>query len=130
MTCDEIQDLIEPIAAGEQTPSEAVKAHLRTCPYCNREFAKAQDIITVLTQPIAAPPRCLTTAVVQRIHASEELIDPTESWFDTTAAISMLPIGLGIALLMSPGMMPAIFLALAMSVAVVVIALGLMMELS
>ena len=48
MTCADVADLIDPIAAGDLTPDAAVSAHLAACPSCARTLDAARRIETLL----------------------------------------------------------------------------------
>src|SRR6185503_14608042 len=69
MTCREVADLIEPIAAGELEPDAAVRAHLETCPSCARVLATARRLEAALVahQPPPVPDR-FVSAVLQRVR--------------------------------------------------------------
>ena len=69
MTCREVADLIEPIAADELEPAADVRAHLESCPACARMVADARRLDAVLAalQPPPVPDR-FVAAVLQRVR--------------------------------------------------------------
>jgi anti-sigma factor RsiW len=69
MTCDDILDLIEPIAADDLTPSDEMRAHLESCPSCAAALATARRIEATLATRLVveAPPR-FAASVHQRIR--------------------------------------------------------------
>jgi anti-sigma factor RsiW len=69
MTCREVADLIEPIAANELEPTPDVRAHLESCPACARMLATARRLDSVLAalQPPPVPDR-FVAAVLQRVR--------------------------------------------------------------
>ena len=80
MSCSDVLELIEPIAAGELRPDEAVRAHLQSCVGCAAALASAQRLESALrAMEIAPAPPAFTTAVLQRIRRdhwqSEQNVD-------------------------------------------------------
>ena len=69
MTCSEVADLIEPIAASELEPTPDVRAHLESCPLCARMLASARrlDALLAALQPPPVPDR-FVAAVLQRVR--------------------------------------------------------------
>jgi len=69
MTCREVADLIEPIAANELEPTPDVRAHFESCPACARMLATARRLDSVLAalQPPLVPDR-FVAAVLQRVR--------------------------------------------------------------
>jgi anti-sigma factor RsiW len=69
MTCREVADLIEPIAADELEPTPDIRAHLESCPACARMLASARRLDAVLAalQPPPVPER-FVAAVLQRVR--------------------------------------------------------------
>ncbi len=59
MTCNDLLDLVEPIAADELTPTAEMRAHLETCPSCASARATARRIEATLAARLVveAPPR-------------------------------------------------------------------------
>jgi predicted anti-sigma-YlaC factor YlaD len=82
MTCIELDDLIEPLAAGDVEPSAEVRAHLAECPSCAASLALATRINRVLIAQVAPVPRPdFTAALVTRMRRerwrSEQMLDLT-----------------------------------------------------
>jgi hypothetical protein len=79
VTCGEIADLIEPVAAAERefTPEQA--AHVATCARCGPALARARAIERTLAQPAPAAPAALTAAVLRAVRRealrAEETVD-------------------------------------------------------
>ena len=49
MTCQELTDFVEPIAAGDLEPDAEMRAHFETCPLCASELASARRIETAVS---------------------------------------------------------------------------------
>src|SRR5215203_2317053 len=80
MSCSDVLDLIEPIAAGELAADEAVRAHLESCVTCAAALAAAQRLESALkAMEIPPAPASFTGAVLQRIRKdrwqSEQNVD-------------------------------------------------------
>jgi anti-sigma factor RsiW len=80
MSCAELDDLIELIAAGEFEPDADMRRHLATCPGCARALALAREIDRVLaTQPAPTPSAGFTAALMGRLRRerwqSEQYLD-------------------------------------------------------
>src|SRR5688572_3592009 len=80
MHCQDVLELIEPIAAGDLVPDEQVRGHLQTCPRCAGALASARRVETLLTaMEIPAAPAAFASAVLQRIRRdkwrSEQNVD-------------------------------------------------------
>ena len=69
MTCKDVADFIEPIAAGEIQPTADVRAHLETCPTCAAALASARRLEAILasTAPPPVPDR-FVASVLQRVR--------------------------------------------------------------
>jgi hypothetical protein len=69
MTCREVADLIEPIAADELEPTPDVRAHLESCPSCALMLATARRLEAALAavQPPPVPDR-FVAAVLYRVR--------------------------------------------------------------
>ena len=80
MTCHDVLNRIEALAAGDDPATPEIRAHLEGCVSCAAALATARQIETALAGRPAppAPPR-FTTAVVSRIRQerwrSEEHVD-------------------------------------------------------
>jgi anti-sigma factor RsiW len=69
MFCDQVVELVEPIAAGDLTPDPAVAAHLASCAQCAAVLAEARRLDELLrSRPAPAPPPQFTTRTLARIR--------------------------------------------------------------
>jgi anti-sigma factor RsiW len=80
MHCQDVLELIEPIAAGDLVPDEPIRAHLQTCPRCAGALASARRVETLLkAMEIPAAPATFAATVLQRIRRdkwrSEQNVD-------------------------------------------------------
>ena len=80
MTCDDVLEIVEAIAAGDVEVDNALRAHFETCPRCASALASARRLETLLVaraKPKA--PDGFTQAVLARIRheqwQSEERVD-------------------------------------------------------
>ena len=80
MTCDDVLEIVEAIAAGDVEVDSALRAHFETCPRCASTLASARRLETLLVaraRPKA--PDGFTQAVLARIRQeqwqSEERVD-------------------------------------------------------
>jgi anti-sigma factor RsiW len=153
MNCEIAAELIEALAAGEIERSSELGVHLDTCPRCAAELDVARLINQSLLSGKAEPPRHFTANVLRRLPSrTEDVKDGLEAWFDTMAALSLVPIILGIwfladpaflrqmldtirfavsglsGFLVNPGTTMATYLTVAAIVATVIISLGLVEE--
>jgi anti-sigma factor RsiW len=98
MTCDDVQNAIELIAAGEITPDAQMASHLATCQSCASALETAQRIDALLRQrPVPAPHAQFTSRTMASIRRArwrnEQLID----WgFNAALALVALTIVAGI----------------------------------
>ena len=80
MTCREVIEQIEAIAAGDQVLDEDSRGHLESCPGCAAALAAAHRLEEYLAaRPAIAPPPKFTSSVLQRIRRerwrSEQRVD-------------------------------------------------------
>ena len=69
MSCSDVLDLIEPIAAGDLRADEPVRAHLESCVTCAAALASAQRLEAALkAMEIPAAPATFAATVMQRIR--------------------------------------------------------------
>jgi anti-sigma factor RsiW len=80
MRCEELQDLIEPIAAGDLVPTDEVARHLAGCASCGSALALGRRIdhaLAALEVPAASP--AFAASVMRRIRRqrwrSEQYLD-------------------------------------------------------
>jgi anti-sigma factor RsiW len=109
MNCDSAAELIEALAAGEIEPSHELSAHLDACPRCATGLNIARLIHQSLASGRAQPPRHFTANVLQRLQRvperTSDIADGLEAWFDTIAALSLLPVIAGIWFLADPAVL-------------------------
>ncbi len=80
MFCDEVLELIEPIAAGDVVPEGRIAAHLASCRDCRAALDDARRIDQVLrTRPLQPAPANFTARVMSRVRRerwrSEQAVD-------------------------------------------------------
>jgi anti-sigma factor RsiW len=95
MSCDELLDTIEPIAAGELTPSAAAAAHLASCESCAHALESARRVDRLLRGRAAPPaPAQFTSRVMNRVHRArwraEQIVDWGFNAALVTAAIGIV----------------------------------------
>jgi anti-sigma factor RsiW len=101
MTCRELEDRIEPLAAGDEPQTAETQAHLAGCVRCQSAFARARQIEEWLSSPPQLPaPQGFTSDVLARVRRdrwqSEQALD---RWFNLTIAAAALLVVMAIALL-------------------------------
>jgi anti-sigma factor RsiW len=80
MTCQEMDERIEAIAAGDEPAGAALLAHIEACPGCAAALARARAIEAALAaRPVPAAPARFAAAVTSRIRReywrSEQQVD-------------------------------------------------------
>jgi anti-sigma factor RsiW len=80
MSCTELDEVIEPIAAGDLEADAVMRAHLATCPRCASALALARHIDRVLAMQSAPDPSSgFTQALMARMRRerwrSEQYLD-------------------------------------------------------
>ena len=80
MSCSDVLDLIEPIAAGDLRADGAVRAHLESCVTCAAALASAQRVEAALkAMEIPPAPETFRATMMQRIRRdrwqSEQNVD-------------------------------------------------------
>jgi len=103
MTCKEVADLIEPIAAGEFDPSPEVRAHFESCPSCARMLATARRLEATLIayRPPPVPDRFVAT-VLQRIRRERWRMEQNVDFlFNAAIVFALLIVAGGIFALMN-----------------------------
>jgi anti-sigma factor RsiW len=101
MTCQELDDRLEALAAGDEPETHEAHAHLEGCVRCQAAFARARQIDRLLAaRPAPAAPPRFHTAVLARVRRerwqSEQSID---RWFNLAVATSALLVVAGVWLL-------------------------------
>lgn len=99
MSCDDVLQLIEPLAAGELHADEAMRAHLQSCVTCAAALASAQRLETALkAMDMPAAPPAFTATVVRRIRSdrwqSEQQVDRLFN-LAIVAAVLLMVAGVG-----------------------------------
>jgi anti-sigma factor RsiW len=103
MTCKEVTDLIEPIAAGDLAPPPEARAHLESCPSCALMLATARRLETVLAthRPPPVPDRFVAN-VLQRIRRERWRMEQSVDFlFNAAIAVALLIVAAGIFALMN-----------------------------
>jgi anti-sigma factor RsiW len=81
MFCDQVVELLEPIAAGDLVPDEGVTRHLESCPHCAEALASARRVDQLLrTRRVPTPPAQFTSRTITRIRRDRWR---REQFFDT-----------------------------------------------
>jgi len=69
MFCDQVVELLEPIAAGDLVPDEGIARHLASCVLCTEALAGARRVDQLLrARPIPAPSTQFTARTLARIR--------------------------------------------------------------
>ena len=101
MTCDLVQDLIDPLAAGDIAADPEVAAHLSTCASCARSLDTARHLEGLLrTRPAASAPSQFTSRLMSRIRRASWRREQIVDWIFNGAMIAaalLVAIGLWIA---------------------------------
>jgi anti-sigma factor RsiW len=67
--CDEVLEVIEPIAAGDAAPDDRVAAHLASCEWCAGALDRARRLDRLLRErPAPSPPAQFTSRTLTRIR--------------------------------------------------------------
>ena len=101
MTCDDVLEIVEAIAAGDVEVDSALRAHFETCPRCASTLASARRLETLLVaraKPKA--PDGFTQAVLARIRQ--------EQWQSEERVDRLFNVGIVIALLLVVGSVVAL----------------------
>lgn len=103
MNCETATELIEAFAEGEIEHASELAAHVDVCPRCAAQLVIARQVNQWLTSGGASPPRHLTASVLQRLPSRmPDVRDGLEARFNTIAALSLLPVIVGIWFLADP----------------------------
>jgi anti-sigma factor RsiW len=72
MTCRDVIELVEAIAAGDLQPVREIREHLETCPGCASALASARRVEAALARREAPPaPARFEASVLQRIRREQ-----------------------------------------------------------
>ncbi|MGH9330247.1 MAG: hypothetical protein ACRD09_07390, partial [Vicinamibacterales bacterium] len=110
MTCDEMDDRIEALAAGDDPHTEQTRAHLDGCVRCQAALARAHQIERLLAaRPVEAAPPRFAAAVAAHVRRerwqSEQSLD---RWFNVIVAACALLAAAGLWLLANASGMAAV----------------------
>jgi predicted anti-sigma-YlaC factor YlaD len=80
MLCDEVLEILEPVAAGDRVPEPRLAAHLASCDDCRTALRQAREVERLLheRQAPAAPPQFTSRALarIRREHwRRDQLLD-------------------------------------------------------
>src|SRR5215212_6238494 len=103
MSCDDLLEMIEPLAAGELQANDRMRAHLQSCVTCAAALASAQRLETALRAMDNPPaPPAFTAAVLRRIRRdrwqSEQQVDRL---FNLAIVAAVLLMGGGVAAMLN-----------------------------
>jgi anti-sigma factor RsiW len=98
MTCEDVNDLIEPIAAGDLAADAELRAHLAQCAGCAAALARAAALHRLLaSQPDPAVPADFVPRAMARVRRdrwrSEQMLDTV---FNVVVAAAVLVGALGL----------------------------------
>jgi anti-sigma factor RsiW len=118
MTCREVLESIEAVAAGDEPVSAAFRSHIEGCPGCAAALATARRIEESLAaRPVPAAPARFTAAVAARIRTehwrAEQQVD---RMFNVAVAVGVAAIAGGALALFN---IESVMAALAVAAAVV-----------
>jgi anti-sigma factor RsiW len=105
MTCKDVIDSVEAIAAGDLEPGAALRAHLESCPGCASALASARRLEAALARREApkAPPR-FAAAVRQRVRREEWRAEQRVDWlFNVAMIVALMAVAGGAAALLNLG---------------------------
>ena len=91
MLCDELLELIEPLAAGDLAPDARMGAHLASCVGCRAALDRAHEIERLLhDRPAPAAPPQFTSRVLARIRRDQWRRDQLLDAGFNTAVVSLV----------------------------------------
>ena len=101
MTCADVTDVLDLIAAGDVTADAAVAAHLAACPSCAQALETARRLETLLrARPAPVAPAQFTSRLMSRIRRATWRREQIVDWIFNSAMIAaalLLAAGLWIA---------------------------------
>jgi hypothetical protein len=91
MTCKDLIDVVEAIAAGDLEPGAELRAHLESCLTCASALASARRVEAALTRREAppAPPR-FAAIVLQRVRREQWRAEQHVDWLFNAAMVLAL----------------------------------------
>jgi anti-sigma factor RsiW len=103
MTCKELGDIVEPIAAGDIEPDAEMRAHFETCPICASALASARRIeIGLAAHEAPQAPAKFASLVLQRVRRERWRMEQNvDRLFNLAMAASLLIVAAGVLALMN-----------------------------
>ena len=103
MFCDDVLEVIEPIAGGDLTPDARIASHLASCANCRAALDRARAIErTLQARAVPAPPPHFTSRTLARIRRDrwrrDQLVD---TGFNTAVATLVFAAVAGVWLVMN-----------------------------
>ena len=96
MTCDDVLDLVEPLAGGDLPPTDDLRAHLESCPSCASALATARRIEAFLAaRPVVEAPVRFAATVQGRIRR--------ERWVEEQRIDRIFNVAIAAAILLAVG---------------------------
>ena len=96
MFCDQVVELLEPIAVGDVVPDEGVARHLASCVNCTEALAAARRVDQLLrTRAVPAPPAQFTARTLALIRRDRWR---REQFFDAGFNVSIAAVIVGVVL--------------------------------
>jgi hypothetical protein len=96
MFCDQVVELLEPIAAGDVVPDEGVTRHLASCVNCTEALAAARRVDHLLrTRSVPAAPAQFTSRTLALIRRDRWR---REQFFDAGFNVSIAAVIVGVVL--------------------------------
>ena len=94
MFCDETLDAIEPMTAGDLTPSDRIAEHLASCPRCRAALGAAETLERMLqARPVPRPPQQFTARTMARVRRARWRI---EQFLDAGFNVALTFVVLGV----------------------------------
>jgi len=103
MTCRDVADFIEPIAAEEIQPTAEVRAHLETCPSCAAALAAARRLEAILASTVPPPvPDRFVASVLQRVRRERWRMEQNvDRLFNAAMIAALVIVAVGVFALMN-----------------------------
>jgi anti-sigma factor RsiW len=101
MTCQDVIELVEPIAAGEHEVTDSLRDHFESCPRCAAALATARRIETALQRHETPPaPARFTSLVVSRVRSDRWRVEQrVDQVFNLAIVAAVLLLAGGVAAL-------------------------------
>lgn len=103
MTCKDVIDAVEAIAAGDLEPGDELRAHLESCPGCASVLASARRLEAALARREApqAPPR-FAAVVLQRVRREQWRAEQhVDRLFNVAMIVALVVVAGGVLALMN-----------------------------